>query len=135
MDSIAALDLSADPNRRVANRHDKYFLLNPRRAAYQPHPIKAILDLRIVHTPEEQRIEPCAGLEAVSTVAQSTYRPEHLRILQRQGEHFKASAKIASLVPTYRLFRLWDLSALPEVHRLIAELLEQTEPGSAWANG
>ncbi|MEM7507960.1 MAG: hypothetical protein AAF415_14575 [Pseudomonadota bacterium] len=104
--------LALEPGAQVSNRLAKHFSTNPRGAEDKAHPLGAVVLLDYAEGPVAA--EPIAPLPAIDLIAEHSFRPEYVPLLDRQQEHFKACATLANAVPVWRLTRPRDLARRDE---------------------
>lgn len=100
--------LALQPGTQVSNRIDKHFAPNPGMVEDKAHSLAAIVLLEFGEGPVRTR--PVPPLPAIDLIAEHSFRPEYVPLLNRQAAHFQACAELANAVPVWRLTRPRDLA-------------------------
>ncbi|MFK7945348.1 MAG: hypothetical protein AB8B85_20900 [Paracoccaceae bacterium] len=96
----------------IAGAYEKVFARNAAPAPEQPLPLRDIVLLE--RGEGAPKLTPVEGLQAVALIAQNTYRPEYLRLINAESRHFEQIAALTAHVRTWRLIRPWDAAKVPE---------------------
>ena len=99
----------------ISGRYQKFFVRNVAPAADAPAPIANIIEL----CDGPLRLEHLGGAEALRVVTEHTYRPEFLAVMGNREDHFRQAAALTAATRIMRLSRPRDLSAIPDVVRLL----------------
>ena len=119
--SLAGLGMASSGLPQVANRTEKYYVRNPSIAEDRPYPIGRILVLERSTESGNHALRELPRLQAVKAIADNTYRPEYLRLVERHAGHFRQCAHAASRVPVMRFARPWDLGSIDEAMAFLAD--------------
>jgi hypothetical protein len=106
-DALDALGLEDVKRTRVADRADKFFVVNQSPVADAGYPVSELILLDTAA--EAVSLEPLSNLEAVRAISSNTYRPEYVALLGRTAEHFQQCAALASSISARRFRRPWNL--------------------------
>jgi ABC-type cobalamin/Fe3+-siderophores transport system ATPase subunit len=107
-DTLDSLGLKREELAQVANRTDKYFVLNARPIVDAAYPLAEIIVLDTVEEGQKASLETLPKLEAIRVIAANTYRPEFVDLLDRRADHFQQCVALAASIPVRRFRRPWD---------------------------
>lgn len=127
--SLAGLGMQASGLPQVANRTDKYYVDNTCLAEDRPYPVSRIVVLERATDGGGHALHALPQLEAVKAIADNTYRPEYLRLVDRHAGHFQQCARAASRIPVLRLTRPWDIGSIDATMAFIVGLDPHAEAG------
>lgn len=113
-DTIEALGGKTSDLQSVGRRFNKFFVPNSAQAPDVAIPVCDVVLLQADAAATHPVLEPITGLEALRVIMEHTYRPEYVRLLGRDPEHFALCAQFASGVKVARLRRPWGIDLISE---------------------
>lgn len=113
-ESLRHFGEGTDGLEQIRNRTEKFFWPNRAYAPDRPVPLVEVVLLDVAPDDAEPSLADLRGIEALRLVAENTYRPGYVRLLGRDGEHFRQCAALADAVRVGVLSRPRDLARLDE---------------------
>ncbi len=120
-ESARALGVSLEGCERVGARFDKFWVGVGQVAPYRAYPLAQVVEL--ARADGAVRIEPLGLLDATRLIATHTYRPEFVRMMSRDEDHFRQCADLAAGITALRFERPWDTGRIAEGIDALGELL------------
>jgi len=112
--SVDELALSESRGGAVRNRLQKFYI-EPRDAACEPLPLRALYVLRDDRLEKKVHISRANVVDAALSLRQCAYRPQIVSRFDQEGLYLQASAAIAATAGVFLLRRPMEFSAMAEV--------------------
>lgn len=119
-DAVAHMAIEHDPEKRVMNRMDKFYVNDRNRFSVNAMPIEAVIEIypSDVKEPVLVRLEKRDALNVMIT---HSYRQEMMGEHTDLGAHLRFCSELAMVVPVYRLLRPRDGFTVREQVNVLVE--------------
>jgi len=108
----------------IANRTEKYFVMNGLPVADAAYPLAEIIVLDTCAEEEMASLHILPKLESIRAISSNTYRPEYIDVLGRRSEHFKQCAELSAAIPVRRFRRPWKFENINSAVDILKRLSE-----------
>jgi Serine kinase of the HPr protein, regulates carbohydrate metabolism len=122
-DAVSHMGIDYNPENRILNRFDKFYVNNRERFSEEPQPLKAVIEIYPANVVEPTLIRP-EKRDVLNILIAHSYRQEMMGDHTDLRSHLQFCSELAMTVPVYRLLRPLEGFTVREQIRAIGDLLE-----------
>lgn len=122
-DAVSHMGIDYNPDNRILNRFDKFYVNNRERFSDDPQPLKAVIEITPADVTEPILVRP-EKRDVLSSLIAHSYRQEMMGDHTDLRSHLQFCSELAMAVPVYRLLRPLEGFTVREQIRTIIESLK-----------
>lgn len=127
-DTLGHFNIDETPLDRDVSRADKFHMAIKGTFCTQALPLRGLYALERSEPDSAPRIERQDRHQAIGMLIGNTYRSELIREVGDTRAHLEQCVAVAKTVPTFRVFRPWDLNKSEKTLQFILENLISIQP-------